>query len=212
MVLILLMGLMVLQLYPELYQYLPFLYGFFINGSYHIPVFSAALIGALLGFFYFNVFSKTQKIFMGDTGSLLLGFLLAVVAVKFCEFNKPENAEHLKYSMNSAPAVAIGILIVPIIDTLRIFVYRISKGNSPFTADKNHIHHRMLTLGFTHLQISLIIGLVNIFFVIFSYSLRNLGVVKLTFINLALGLAFSYIPAFFIYRKKKKMIKNKPQI
>ncbi len=184
---------------------------FFINGSYHIPVFSAALIGALLGFFYFNVFSKTQKIFMGDTGSLLLGFLLAVVAVKFCEFNKPVNAEHLKYSMNSAPAVAIGILIVPIIDTLRIFVYRISKGNSPFTADKNHIHHRMLTLGFTHLQISLIIGLVNIFFVIFSYSLRNLGVVKLTFINLALGLAFSYIPALFIYRKKKKMIKNKPQ-
>ncbi|MCW3806136.1 glycosyltransferase family 4 protein [Plebeiibacterium marinum] len=187
-----------------------FSFWFYINGNYHIPIFGAALVGALLGFTYFNVFSKTQKIFMGDTGSLLLGFLLAVAAVKFCEFNKPENADNLKFAMNSAPAVAIGILIVPVIDTLRIFVYRISRGNSPFTADKNHIHHRMLTLGFTHLQISSIIGLVNIFFVVLSYYLRNLGVVKLTIFNLVLGLAFSYIPAIFIYRKKKRMLKNKP--
>ncbi len=182
---------------------------FFINDSYHIPVFAAALIGALLGFSYFNIFSKNQKIFMGDTGSLLIGFLLAVSAVEFLEFNKPENAVNLKYTMNSAPAVAIGILIVPIIDTLRIFVYRVSRGNSPFTADKNHIHHRMLTLGFSHLQITLIIAAVNIFFVVFSFFMRNLGVVKLTIINLVLGLLFSYLPAIFIYRKKKYMHKNK---
>jgi len=182
---------------------------FFINGSYHIPVFSSALIGALFGFIYFNVFSKTQKIFMGDTGSLLLGFLLAVVTVKFCEFNKPEYAPYLKYSMNAAPAVAIGILIVPVIDTLRIFVYRISKGKSPFTADKNHIHHRMLTLGFTHLQTSLIIGGVNIGFVVLSFALRNFGVIWLTVINLTLGLIFSYIPAFFIKRRKKKRMMHR---
>ncbi len=182
---------------------------FFINGNYHIPVFSAALIGALLGFTYFNVFSKNQKIFMGDTGSLLLGFLLAVVAIKFAEFNKPENQPFLKYSMNSAPAVVMGILIVPVVDTLRIFVYRISKGKSPFTADKNHIHHRMLTLGFTHIQTSLIIGGVNIFFVLLSFFLRNIGVVKLSVLILTLGLALSFVPALFIYRKKKKLIKNK---
>lgn len=87
---------------------------FYMNGNYHIPVFSAALIGTLLAFSYFNVFSKTQKIFMGDTGSLLLGFLLAVVAIKFAEFNKPAHAPFLKYPMNSAPAVALGILIVPV--------------------------------------------------------------------------------------------------
>jgi len=182
---------------------------FYINDNYHIPVFSAALIGALLAFSYFNVFSKTQKIFMGDTGSLLLGFLLAVVAIKFAEFNKPEHAQFLKYSMNSAPAVAIGILIVPIIDTLRVFIFRISKGKSPFTADKNHIHHRMLTLGFTHLQTSLIIGGVNIGFVLLSFSLRNLGVLRLSILNLALGLFMSYIPALFIIRKKKNLLKMK---
>ncbi len=182
---------------------------FYINNSFHMPVFAGALIGALIGFIYFNVFSKKQKIFMGDTGSLILGFLIAIFAVKFCEFNKPENASILKYSMNSAPAVAIGILIVPIIDTTRIFVYRISRGKSPFTADKNHIHHRMLTLGFTHLQTSLIIGGINILFVIMSYSLRNLGVIWLTVINLSLGLFCSYIPGFFIKRKKKKRLASR---
>jgi UDP-N-acetylmuramyl pentapeptide phosphotransferase/UDP-N-acetylglucosamine-1-phosphate transferase len=185
-----------------------FSFWFYINGSYHIPVFSAALIGALLAFLYYNVFSKNQKIFMGDTGSLLLGFLLAVAAIKFSEFTAPENSSHLKYQMNSAPAVALGILIVPVIDTLRITIYRISKGQSPFTADKNHIHHRMLTLGFSHLQTSVIIGIVNVFFVILSYLLRNIGVINLLIVNLSLGLLLSYVPALFIYRKKIKLKKQ----
>ncbi len=182
---------------------------FYINGNYHIPVFSAALIGALLAFSYYNVFSKQQKIFMGDTGSLLLGFLLAVVSIKFAEFNSPENAENLKYQMISAPAVVLGILIVPTIDTLRVFIFRLSKGNSPFAADKNHIHHRMLTLGFSHLQTSLIIGAINVVFVILSFSLRNLGTLKLSILNLSLGIFLSYLPAFFINRKKRKILNGK---
>jgi UDP-N-acetylmuramyl pentapeptide phosphotransferase/UDP-N-acetylglucosamine-1-phosphate transferase len=183
-----------------------FSFWFYINGSYHIPVFSAALIGALLAFSYYNVFSKEQKIFMGDTGSLLLGFLLAVASIKFAEFTAPENSTQLTFKMNAAPAVTLGILIVPVIDTLRITIYRISKGQSPFNADKNHIHHRMLTLGFTHLQTSLIIGVINIFFVVLSYLLRNIGVINLLIINLTIGLFLSYVPAIFIHRQK---IKNK---
>ena len=182
---------------------------FYINGNYHIPVFSAALIGALLAFTYFNVFAKRQKIFMGDTGSLLLGFLLAVVAIKFAEFNRPAHAMELRYQMTSAPAVVLGVLIVPVIDTLRVFIFRISKGNSPFAADKNHIHHRMLTLGFTHVQITLIIGAINIGFVLLAFSLRNLGTLRLSLLILALGMGCAYLPAFFIARKKKKMLQSK---
>ncbi|SMO37526.1 UDP-N-acetylmuramyl pentapeptide phosphotransferase/UDP-N-acetylglucosamine-1-phosphate transferase [Saccharicrinis carchari] len=184
---------------------------FYINGNYHIPVFSAALIGALLAFSYFNIFSKRQKIFMGDTGSLLLGFLLAVVAIRFAEFNKPINAAALKYQMNSAPAVVLAVLIVPVIDTLRVFVFRISKGNSPFAADKNHIHHRMLTLGFSHFHISLIIGAINLAFVVLAFSLRNLGTLRLSLLILFLGILCAYLPAFFIARKKKKLLKTKIQ-
>lgn len=185
---------------------------FYINGYYHIPVLASALVGGLLAFSYYNIFSKRQKIFMGDTGSLLLGFILAVVAVKFSEFNKHDNQADLAYSMNSAPAVAIAILIVPIVDTLRVFFLRISKGESPFSADKNHIHHRMLTLGFTHLQISLIIGGVNLAFVIMAYALRNLGMLKLTILVLSLGLGVANIPSLLLYRKRRPLVRRLKQI
>jgi UDP-N-acetylmuramyl pentapeptide phosphotransferase/UDP-N-acetylglucosamine-1-phosphate transferase len=182
-----------------------FSFWFYINGSYHIPILCATLSGGLLAFMYFNVFSKTQKIFMGDTGSLMIGFLLSVVAIKFIEFNKPGNHQALIYIMKSAPSVAAGILVVPIIDTLRVFFLRISKGLSPFTADKNHIHHRLLTLGMSHLQISLVMGSVNIFFIVMAYYLRNIGTLKLMLFLLFLGLLVFSLPSLGIYLKKKRM-------
>ncbi len=185
---------------------------FYINGYYHIPVLASALVGGLLAFGYYNIFSKRQKMFMGDTGSLLLGFILAVVAIRFSEFNRPDNRADLVYTMNSAPAVALAILIVPIVDTIRVFFLRISRGDSPFTADKNHIHHRMLTLGFTHLQISLIIGGVNIAFVVLAFSLRNLGMLKLSILILSLGLGVANIPSMVLYFKRRHLVRRLKQI
>jgi len=181
---------------------------YFINGEMHIPTLVAALVGGLFAFAYYNMFSSRQKIFMGDTGSLLLGFLVAIVAVSFSEFNRPDNQPNLVYSMNSAPAVAMAILIVPIVDTLRVFMLRVSRGNSPFAADKNHIHHRMLALGFSHLQISLIIGSINIAFVILGFSLRNWGMLRLSILVLSLGFAVAYIPSWALYYKRRHFIKR----
>jgi len=185
---------------------------YIINDDLHIPTLAFALVGGLLAFAYYNMFSKRQKIFMGDTGSLLLGFLVAVVAVSFSEFNRPDNHVNLKHVMNSAPGVAIAILIVPIIDTLRVFMLRISTGHSPFAADKNHIHHRMLAIGFSHLQISLIIGAINIAFVILGFSLRNLGTLRLTILILALGFTVAYIPSWVLYYKRRHFIRRLKRI
>lgn len=170
-----------------------------------MPILCATLTGGLMAFMYYNVFSKRQKIFMGDTGSLIIGFLLSVTAIRFIEFNKPDNQANLIYNMNSAPAVAAGIMVIPIVDTLRVFFLRLSRGLSPFTADKNHIHHRLLTLGFTHLQISSIMGAVNIAFIVLAYSLRNMGTLKLFLLLFVLGVIVSYVPSHFIERKKRKM-------
>jgi UDP-N-acetylmuramyl pentapeptide phosphotransferase/UDP-N-acetylglucosamine-1-phosphate transferase len=189
-----------------------FSFWFFLNGSFHIPILCATLTGGLFAFIYFNVFSKRQKIFMGDTGSLLIGILLSIVAIKFIEYNRPDNQHMLTFTMKSAPSVAAGILIVPIIDTLRVFFLRLSKGLSPFTADKNHIHHRLLTLGFTHLQISSIIGGVNILFVILSYCLRNIGTLKLMIILIALGIFVAYLPSIAIYFRRVRMLKQRRQL
>lgn len=181
---------------------------FFMNDQFHIPILCATLSGGLIAFIYFNVFSARQKIFMGDTGSLMIGLLVAVVAIKFIEFNKPSNHYTLKYTMISAPSVAAGILAVPIIDTLRVFILRLSKGLSPFTADKNHIHHRLLTLGFTHLQISAIIGGVNVLFILLSYYLKDLGTLKLAIVLITTGILISYLPSVAIAFKKRRIKKR----
>ncbi len=181
---------------------------FYINGNLEIPIIGAIIVGALVAFLYFNLFAEKQKIFMGDTGSLILGFIIAVVAVKFMEFNSLKNNPHLAFSMTSAPAVALGILIVPVVDTIRVFFIRVSKGKSPFVADKNHIHHRILTLGFSHIHATLLIAGANLFFIALSFLLRDFGTLRLGILNISLGLLFAYLPALFIDIKKRRM-KNK---
>ena len=182
---------------------------FLINGQYLIPILGAIIVGALLAFLYFNVFSKRNKIFMGDTGSLLIGFFMSVFAINFMEFNAPDVRNSLTFTMTSAPAVAMGIMIVPIIDTLRVFFRRIVHGHSPFAGDKTHIHHRLLTLGFSHLQIASILGGINVLFVILSYLLKDFGMLKLLVINLVLGIIIFQLPSVAIRYKKKKLLSRK---
>ncbi len=184
---------------------------FYINGDIMMPVLGAIMVGALLAFLYFNVFSKTQKIFMGDTGSLVVGFLVAVFAIEFMEFNVEELRPSLNYIMTSAPGVALGILIVPVVDTLRVFFLRLSKGQSPFAADKTHIHHRLLTLGFSHLKIALMLAAVNIFFIAISFLLKDFGTIRLLLLNMVLGIAVFQLPSLAIRRKLRKM-RNKSRI
>jgi UDP-GlcNAc:undecaprenyl-phosphate/decaprenyl-phosphate GlcNAc-1-phosphate transferase len=182
---------------------------FYINGEVVLPVLGAIVNGALLAFLYFNVLSKSQKIFMGDTGSLLIGFIVAVFAIRFMEYNLEPLRPALKYTMISAPAVALAILIVPVIDTIRVFFLRLSKGQSPFAADKTHIHHRLLTLGFSHIQVALLLGSVNVLFIIVSYWLRDLGTIKLLSLNMILGLAVFHLPSLAIRYRLRKMRSRK---
>lgn len=180
---------------------------FYINGNLEIPLLGAVLSGALIAFLYFNLFTVKQKIFMGDTGSLIIGFLLAVIAVRFMEFNSVKQSVGHPFVMKSAPAVALGVLIIPIVDTIRVFFIRLSKGKSPFIADKNHIHHRILTLGFSHLHATLLIAGANIFFIILSFLLKDFGTIRLGILNLALGLLMAELPGLFIALKKRQMKK-----
>lgn len=181
---------------------------FIINENETMSVLGVIIIGSLVAFSYYNMFSKRQKIFMGDTGSLLIGFFVAFFAIAFMESNiacqKPLNS----INMTSAPAVAFGVLIVPIIDTLRVFFFRISRGHSPFHADKTHVHHRLLALGLTHIQISILVGFVNIIFVTTSFLLKDFGTLKLLIINFFFGWIIFQIPSFLLGRKRKKAYKN----
>ncbi len=82
---------------------------------------------------------------------MLIGFIISVLTVKFIQFNLDAEA---RFHVDSAPAVAFGLLIVPLIDMLRVVVLRFWNGKSPFKADRNHIHHTLLHFGYSHLKIT----------------------------------------------------------
>ena len=163
-------------------------------------VLSLALAGALVAFFRFNVFSKANKIFLGDTGSMLTGFIIAVLTVQFLEFNLNEPSS---FKFDSAPALAIGLLIIPVYDTLRVFIMRLWCGKSPFKADRNHIHHGLLRLGLSHLNVTIIIVLVNIFFVTLALLLQNIGNVYLIILMMLIALAYTGALALVQYYHDK---------
>jgi UDP-GlcNAc:undecaprenyl-phosphate/decaprenyl-phosphate GlcNAc-1-phosphate transferase len=131
-------------------------------------------VGGLLGFLRFN-FSRTSKIFMGNTGSLILGFMLAFFAVRFVSMNASFRFEPTAFF--NAPIIAIVILIVPIFDTLRMFTVRILAGRSPFSADRNHFHHILLDNGLSHAQATSVLcgaSLLNtVLFLLFHRNISN---------------------------------------
>jgi UDP-N-acetylmuramyl pentapeptide phosphotransferase/UDP-N-acetylglucosamine-1-phosphate transferase len=175
---------------------------FFLIGKLQLALLAVALIGALLAFFRFNFFSKKYKIFMGDIGSLLLGFILSIFAIKFNELNTL--ASDSIYYVKAAPAVSIGILIIPIFDTVRVMIIRLARGLSPFKPDKRHIHHYLFELTGSHRKATSILLLGNLFFIVISFCLSFLRITELTIILLALASVLSYIPYYLLKKRRKK--------
>ncbi len=179
---------------------------YFRLGAYNYPlvILSAVIIGAVLAFLYYNLSNyRSVKIFMGDTGSMLLGFLLAFTAVCFIDIFIDKNIPGVpRYHLQSAPVIAVAILILPIVDTLNVILIRLSLKKSPFEADKNHIHHRVLKLGVTHRRATFYILCYYLFVVAVAYFLRHLEDNLLLMIIMALGLLGAYIPNIILkYRK-----------
>ncbi len=175
------------------------------SGDTPYMIMSFSFTGALIAFFRFNVFSKMNKIFLGDTGSLIIGMVLSILTVKFLQdCALLNNGEHV--FMQSAPAVVIGILIIPLFDTLRIFYIRMRQGKSPFTPDRQHIHHRLLQLKFTHLQSTLILLGVNALFIVSVLLLQGVGIIWLTGILLAMASLLSYVLMTYVKHQAKEPV------
>jgi UDP-GlcNAc:undecaprenyl-phosphate/decaprenyl-phosphate GlcNAc-1-phosphate transferase len=174
---------------------------FFLKSNYEYTIICATVAGSLVAFFWFNVFSRKNKIFMGDTGSLLIGLFMAVAAVQFNEMNIQRVDQ---WFIHAAPSVSFGILIIPLFDTLRVFIIRLIRRQSPFAADTNHVHHRLLAMGFSHLQSTMIILGINIGFIIMVMVLNNWGIIDLMILNLILATLISLLPEV-IYKIKDKL-------
>jgi UDP-GlcNAc:undecaprenyl-phosphate GlcNAc-1-phosphate transferase len=144
---------------------------FHFLGMTQYSILSSALIGSLLAFLWFN--KTPAKIFMGDTGSMLIGFIMALLSMKFIESIRVLPKEHT-YKILSVPIFTCAVLIVPLFDTLRVFILRMVQGKSPFSPDRNHIHHILIDLGLSHVQASLYLTLFNILMILMVYFLQGL--------------------------------------
>lgn len=109
---------------------------------------------------------------MGDTGSLLLGLLNSVFVIKFISFASLPNSP---FPIEAAPALGFAVLIVPLFDTLRVFSLRILSRRSPFSPDRNHIHHFLLDLGLNHKKVVFVCVAINIMFIGLAWSLQSMG-------------------------------------
>jgi UDP-GlcNAc:undecaprenyl-phosphate/decaprenyl-phosphate GlcNAc-1-phosphate transferase len=143
---------------------------FFEVAMYPYAIMSFSLAGCLVAFLIFNF--QPAKIFMGDTGSLLLGLINAILVIKFINV---ANQPGINIPIDASPAVGFSILMIPLLDTLRVFGIRISHRRSPFSPDRNHVHHLLLDRGLSHRTITISLVLVNLAFIAAVYLLRNIG-------------------------------------
>jgi UDP-GlcNAc:undecaprenyl-phosphate/decaprenyl-phosphate GlcNAc-1-phosphate transferase len=163
---------------------------FYLTGNNATSLIALTFSGALLAFLFFNW--QPSKIFMGDTGALMIGFLLSYMAVFFINKNYqlPEDCE---YKFHGSLATAICVVIIPVFDTLRVIIFRLRRGQSPFHADRNHLHHQFINLGLSHSKSVLCIAVINITMVILAWFLRKQNDLLILGVVVALCLLINFV-------------------
>ncbi|MDR1896003.1 MAG: undecaprenyl/decaprenyl-phosphate alpha-N-acetylglucosaminyl 1-phosphate transferase [Prevotellaceae bacterium] len=180
---------------------------FLLIEKLQLTIVSFSLLGALLPFFLYNVFAKRNKVFMGDAGALVLGLILAALAIEFNELNIPATANPHIYQIANAPMVSICILILPLFDTLRVFTIRLAQKKSPFSPDKNHLHHMFLALGYNHKQSTGILLAINTVYIIIGLLFQH--TVKIFFFVIVFISCLIWSETVRMYIKIKEKNKEK---
>lgn len=170
---------------------------FFYAGQVTYGVMAFALAGSIVGFLIYNF--SPAKIFMGDTGSLLIGLVNSILVIKFIAI---AGAHGAKFPIPASPAIGFAILIIPLFDTLRVFGLRILDRRSPFSPDRIHVHHFLLDLGFSHKKITLACVSATVLFIAMAFSMRNLDCTVI--IGTLLIASLSLIGLVYYLRQKRR--------
>lgn len=175
--------------------------GFYFMRTGVIPyaILGFSLAGSLVAFLIFNF--HPAKIFMGDTGSLLIGLLTSILVIKF--INVASSPAAGIPAMEASPALGFVILMIPLLDTLRVFGIRILNRRSPFSPDRNHVHHLLLDKGYSHRSITLTLVGINFIFIILAYQVRSIGSTWL--IVSIVSLFFAGIAALYFTKRQPRL-------
>jgi UDP-GlcNAc:undecaprenyl-phosphate GlcNAc-1-phosphate transferase len=174
-------------------------------GNVEYAVFAFALVGSLAAFLIFNF--HPARVFMGDTGSMLIGLVNAILVIKFINISASPMAN---FPVDAAPAIGFTILLIPLLDTLRVFAIRMFHRRSPFSPDRNHIHHLMIDKGWSHRKITFTLATFGLSFIAAAYFARSIGCTWLIFGGITIffsGIAALYFtrqPRLFVVRSSVK--------
>ncbi len=169
---------------------------FFAIGFHAYALLAFAMTGSLIAFLIFN--HQPAKIFMGDSGSLMIGLINAILVIKFIQV---ADQPYLAFQVPSAVVIGFAILMVPLLDTLRVFSIRIYNGRSPFTPDRNHVHHLLLDKGLSHKAVTFTCLLANIIFIAIAWLGKGIGPNYLLLILLVIAMTALGI----LYNSKHKI-------
>ncbi|MBX2816542.1 MAG: undecaprenyl/decaprenyl-phosphate alpha-N-acetylglucosaminyl 1-phosphate transferase [Saprospiraceae bacterium] len=173
---------------------------FYLTGFVALAVVAFSLSGSLVAFLNYNL--TPARIFMGDTGSLLLGLICSILAIKFIELQ--DEAINSGYVVPAAPAVAIGVLILPLFDTLRVFAMRIFRGKSPLSPDRTHIHHYLIDTGLSHMQATSLLVAMNALMILLVFQLSHIGSLRLIILVLSIALVGTLVLGIVRKRRQSK--------
>lgn len=174
-------------------------FAFAINNSYSPAIISFSLMGAIIGFLRFNY--NPARIFMGDSGSLVIGFIIAVLSIMLTDHVSMLQNNLLFHSPKAVLLVALALLFVPVFDTFRVFITRIMKGKSPFAADRTHLHHYLLDLGFSHTKTVIILSFSSLMIILIAILIQDLPVNVCLFVIILSAFALFSI-LYFIRRSR----------
>ncbi len=162
---------------------------FWQSGNTFYSILSFSISGGMLSFLFFNW--EPSKIFMGDTGSLVTGFVITCLLFTFINEGNMIAPNREWMSFEGVIGMSLALIILPIYDTLRVFILRISTGKSPFQADRQHVHHVLLRQGFTHSQATIILIFFNISAITLTMLFNSMGdfllILMLTLISATFG-------------------------
>ncbi len=203
---------------------------FYLTGDTGMACLAFSLAGALAGILKFNF--RPAKLFMGDCGSLVIGFVSGIFAIHHIELSQnlpgrlfgtsaPSNfIEQYLYNnfspevfkIDAVPAFAIAVLIIPLFDTLRVFIVRVFQKRSPFMGDQNHIHYILMSLGFGHARVAGILYFINILFIVVAFLLRKIDTNYLFIIILSMALLLMQLLLWARNRKLELSKKDNPAL
>ena len=173
---------------------------FLVNCDFQYAILSFTLLGSLLAFLKYNF--NPASIFMGDTGSLVIGLILSILSIRL--INEGVNIPNDQLYINKGPFISIILLSIPLFDTFRVFFIRVFSGYHPLRADRNHIHHALLDLGFGHKKSALILYAYSVFITFISYFMIDMSLGLSIYLLSIIVLGSMSIPFVLLRIKKTK--------